>query len=231
MGTESFLKLGSKDWIGFDSGRRGSTSRFFLRKFGKQEAKSSKNNENFRALCQNRHLNSGFKLVKLEPFTFTLSRNRFLKFALKCFALTAVSLKGVNCGPGIVTPGLRGISEEAYHNFKSLQEVFLKDNPVANFDLGLALDNYVYGHPYPIETESILQLLASIPSSILAAMFLDFSFTPIAKLPPIEREKRLLSWKSSSLGLKRGVYTILRQISFFLLSSDREYQKYVGYLK
>jgi hypothetical protein len=165
----------------------------------------------------------------LEPFAF--SRNRFLKFALKCFALTAVSLKGVNCGPGLVTPGLRGISPEAYHNFRSLQEVFLKDNPITNFDLGLALDNYVYGHPYPIETESVLQLLVSLPSSVLAAIALDFSFTPIAKLPPEERIERLLSWKNSSLGLKRGVYTILRQISFFLLSSDKEYQKYVGYLK
>jgi len=163
--------------------------------------------------------------------TFIFSRNRFIKFALKCFALTAISIKGVNCGPGLVTPGLRGISPEAYHNFKSLQEVFLKDSPIPNFDLGLALDNYVYGHPYPIETESVLQLLVSLPSSVLAAMALDFSFTPIAKLPPDEREKRLLSWKTSPLGLKRGVYSILRQISFFLLSSDKEYQKYVGYLK
>ena len=168
-------------------------------------------------------------MVSLEPFT--LSRNRFIKFALKCFALTAVSIKGVNCGPGIVTPGLRGISPEAYHNFKSLQEVFLKDSPIANFDLGLALDNYVYGHPYPIETESVLQLLVSLPSSILAAIVLDFSLTPIAQLPPDQREKRLLSWKTSSLGLKRGVFSILRQISFFLLSSDKEYQKFVGYLK
>ncbi|TGL63190.1 hypothetical protein EHQ58_01245 [Leptospira ognonensis] len=154
-----------------------------------------------------------------------------MKFALKCFALTAVSLKGVNCGPGLVTPGLRGISPEAYHNFKSLQEVFLKDSPVPNFDLGLALDKYIYGHPYPIETESVLQLLLSLPSSILAAIALDFSFTPMVKLSAEEREKRLLSWKTSSLGLKRGVYSIFRQISFFLLSSDKEYQKYVGYLK
>ncbi|MCZ8154897.1 MAG: hypothetical protein O9264_02180 [Leptospira sp.] len=165
----------------------------------------------------------------MEPFA--LSRNRFLKFTLKCFALTTISIKGVNCGPGLVTPGLRGISPEAYHSFRSLQEVFLKDNPITDFDLGLALDNYIYGHPYPIETESVLQLLSSIPSSILAALALDFSFTPMAKLPIEERIQRLQSWKNSSLGLKRGVYAILRQISFFLLSSDKEYQKFVGYVK
>ncbi|WP_425460630.1 hypothetical protein [Leptospira idonii] len=164
----------------------------------------------------------------MEPFT--LSRNRFLKFTLKCFALTAVSLKGVNCGPGVVTPPLRGISTEEYHNFRALQEVFLQDCPIPEFDLGLALDNYVYGHPYPIETESVIQLLASVPSSVLAALALDFSFTPLAKLSPEERINRLLSWKTSSLGIKRGVYSILRQISFFLLSSDKQYQKFVGYL-
>ncbi|MDZ4725205.1 MAG: hypothetical protein SH817_03565 [Leptospira sp.] len=162
---------------------------------------------------------------------FTLSRNRFFKFTLKCFALTAISLKGINCGPGIVTPKLRGISEEAYHNFRSLQEIFLKDNPITNFDLGLALDNYVYGHPYPIETESVLQLLVDLPSSVLAAVALDFSFTPMVKLTPEERLQRLLSWKNSSLGLKRGAYAILRQISFFLLSSDKDYQRFVGYIE
>ncbi|WP_208652774.1 hypothetical protein [Leptospira montravelensis] len=168
----------------------------------------------------------------MEPYTpFLLSRNRFLKFSLKCFALTAVSIHGVNCGSGLTTPPLRGISPEQYHSFRSLQEVFLQDNPIPNFDLGLALDNYVYGHPYPIETESVIQLLASVPSSILAAMALDFSFTPIVKLPMEKRIKRLQEWKHSSLGLKRGVYVILRQISFFLLSSDKEYQKFVGYIQ
>ncbi|MDF3822868.1 hypothetical protein P3G55_23425 [Leptospira sp. 96542] len=168
----------------------------------------------------------------MEPYTpFTLTRNRFLKFTLKCFALTTVSLPGVNCGPNLNTPSLRGISEEQYHSFRSLQEVFLSDSPIPNFDLGLALDQYVYGHPYPIETESVIQLLASVPSSILAAMFLDFSFTPIVKLPMEDRIIRLESWKHSSLGLKRGVYVILRQISFFLISSDKEYQKFVGYVR
>lgn len=183
----------------------------------------------FEELCHTNRKNKELRGKDLEPFT--LSRNRFLKFTLKCFALTAVSLKGINCGSGLPLPSLRGISEEEYHNFRSLQEVFLQDCPIANFDLGLALDNYVYGHPYPIDTESVIQLLASIPSSILAAIFLDFSFTPLAKLPPVERLERLKAWKTSSLGLKRGVYLILRQTSFFLLSSDKEYQKFVGYLQ
>ncbi|GBF51393.1 hypothetical protein LPTSP4_29290 [Leptospira ryugenii] len=163
----------------------------------------------------------------MEPFT--LSRNRFFKFTLKCIALTTISLKGVNCGPGLSTPKLRGISEEAYHNFRALQEVILDENPIKDFDLGLALDQYIYGHPYPLETEDVLLLLTSIPSSYLVALALDFSFTPLVKLPPKERMERLMSWKKSSLAMKRGLYFILRQFSFFLLSSSKEYQQYVGY--
>ncbi|EMO74086.1 hypothetical protein LEP1GSC127_2223 [Leptospira kirschneri str. 200801925] len=38
-----------------------------------------------------------------------------------------------------------------------------------------------------------------------------------------------MSWKTSSFGLKRGIYSILRQTSFFLVSKDERIQKLAGY--
>lgn len=126
-------------------------------------------------------------------------------------------------------PNLKGLSPDEYLSFRGIQKVFLVGNPIEDFDLGLALDNYVYGHPYPIETEDLIRFLAGLPSSTLIAFALNFSFTPLSKLEPVEMEKRLLGWKTSSLGMKRGLYSILRQISFFLLSSDKRFQQYMGY--
>lgn len=150
---------------------------------------------------------------------------------MKCFALTSVSASAIACKESRKAPDLRGLSPEHYWNFKSIQEVFLQDNPVPEFDLGLALDQYMYGHPSPIETESVILLLAGIPSSVLAAIALDFSFVPLSSLSIADREERLKSWKYSKWQIKRGAYTILRQTSFFLLSSNKEYQRFVGYLK
>lgn len=112
---------------------------------------------------------------------------------------------------------------------RALQEVFLKDSPLPDFDLGLAFDAYVFGHPTPIDTWPILQELVDLPGSPLMSLVLHFSFTPLAACDVAEREKRLLALKTSSLGLKRGAYAIMRQLSFYLLSQDKSYQKYVGY--
>lgn len=72
-------------------------------------------------------------------------------------------------------------------------------------------------------------LLGRIPSSTLAAFIFDFSLQSMSSLNIEEREKRLLSWKTSSLGIKRGIYSILRQTSFFLVSKDQRIQKLAGY--
>ncbi|MDV6234048.1 hypothetical protein CH379_000165 [Leptospira ellisii] len=157
-----------------------------------------------------------------------ISRSRFLKFSLKFLAITAFVLPGMNaCGGAI--PRLRGLKEDHYLSYKSLGEVFLQGNPIPDFDLGLAMDDYIYGHPTPIDTEDVLLLLGMIPSSRLAALALDFSFTPMTSLSVEDREKRLLSWKNSSLNLKRGAYSIMRQIAFFLVSKDKRIQKLAGY--
>lgn len=158
-----------------------------------------------------------------------LSRNTFLKLSLKAFAITALSIEGVNCGNSLNTPPLKGISKEEYFNMNSIAEIFLEGNLVTGFDLGKALDDYIYGHPFPIPTKDLVHELAGAPSSILASLLLDFSLTPLVKLNREEREKRLLSWKNSSSQMKRGLFSVLRQTSMFLLGSSKDYQKAIGY--
>ncbi len=162
--------------------------------------------------------------IPQEPIT----RSQFVKWGLKIFSIFSISYVGINCGSSKLTPPLRGLSPEQYHNFNTIGEVFLDGNPFS-FDLGLALDNYVFGHPGVIDTWPIIKDLADIPSSVLASIVLDFSLTPLVKLNLEDRRKRLLSWKNSSLKLKRGAYGIMRQTSFFLLSSQKEFQRFTGY--
>ncbi|XDD50278.1 hypothetical protein AB3N59_00170 [Leptospira sp. WS92.C1] len=158
-----------------------------------------------------------------------IPRSRFLKLSLKFLAITAFVLPGMTaCSSGSI-PRLRGLKEGHYLSFKALGEVFLQGNPIPDFDLGVAVDDYIYGHPTPIDTEDAFLLLGMIPSSTLAAIALDFSFTPMTSLSVEEREKRLLSWKNSSLNLKRGAYSIMRQIAFFVVSKDKRIQKLAGY--
>ncbi len=163
-------------------------------------------------------------LIPQEPIT----RNQFVKWGIKILSIFSISYVGINCGPSKVTPTLRGLSTEQYHNFNSIGEVFLEGNPFT-FDLGYALDSYVFGHPGVIDTWPIIKDLADIPSSILASIALDFSLTPLVKLNLEDRRRRLLGWKNSSLKLKRGAYGIMRQTSFFLLSSNKDYQRFTGY--
>lgn len=159
----------------------------------------------------------------------SFSRNTFLKISIKVFAITALSIEGINCGRTLVTPILKGISTEEYFNMHSVAEIFLEGNPVPEFDIGKALDDYIYGHPSPIPTKDLIHELAGAPSSILAALLLDFSLTPLAKLNKEEREKRLLGWKNSSSQMKRGLFGILRQTCMFLLASNKDYQRSIGY--
>lgn len=165
----------------------------------------------------------------MKIFEAEFSRNKFLKISIKIFAITTLSIEGVNCGSFLKTPTLKGISQEEYFNMNSISEIFLNGNPIPDFDLGKALDDYIYGHPSPISTKDLIHELAGAPSSILAALLLDFSITPLVKLNPEEREKRLLSWKNSNSQMKRGLFGVLRQFSMFLLSSSKDYQKSLGY--
>ena len=158
-----------------------------------------------------------------------ISRTGFLGLALKIFAIFSFSSFGAGCNRNAKAPNLRGISEDDYFNFHALGEIFLEGNPIKEFDIGKSLDDYLYGHPYPLPTIKIVHELAEVPSSYLAALALDFSFTPLAKLSKEDRLKRLNSWRDSSSAMKRGAYSIMKQFCYFLLSSNKDYQKYVGY--
>ena len=161
--------------------------------------------------------------------TLLSSRGLFLRTALKCFGLAAFSFSLSSCRQGPLPP-LRGISPRDYDNIHSIGEIFLKGNPIKNFDIGAALDNYIYGHPSPLPTRADIHELAALPSSRLASLSLDLSFTPLSQLDPKAREERLLSWQRSNSKLKRGLYNLLCALCFFLLGSNHDFLVYTGYL-
>jgi hypothetical protein len=158
-----------------------------------------------------------------------IPRSKFFRILVKVSAVFYIGSKTIGCSAQENIPALKGIDKNHYLGFRGIQKVFLDGNPIQDFDLGIALDDYIYGHPYPIETEELILFLAGIPSSVLIAIALDFSITPLSSLDPKEMEKRLLGWKNSSLAMKRGLFSILRQFSFFLLSSNKQFQKQIGY--
>ncbi len=160
-----------------------------------------------------------------------MERGTFLKIALKSFAMTSLAISGVNCGSALKTPKLKGLSESEYHNMNSLGEIFLEGFEIPGFDLGLAMDHHLFGHPMPMPDYIVSdgQELAGAPSSRLAALVLDGSLTPLVALPPAERRARLLGWKHSSSKMKRGLFGIMRQTCFVLLSSSPKYQEFIGY--
>ena len=164
-------------------------------------------------------------------FEQPVTRDAFLRFSVKAFALTSLTLSGVDCSDPLSIPALRGISAQEYRNMSAVGEVFLVGSPFAGFDPGKALDDYVYGHPYPLDTKDLVRELALAPSSYLAALVLDGSFTTLVSLNREEREKRLLGWKNSGDQMKMGLFNILRQTTFYLLSSSPEYAKFAGYDK
>ncbi len=158
------------------------------------------------------------------------SRRSFLGAVIKIVALGSFGFVDSACQRKEIPP-LRGISSQEYLNMEALAKVFLKNNPIKNFDIGKALDNYVYGHPSPLQSRDKIHELASLPSSLLASLFLDLSFTPLVKLNIEQREKRLLAWRDSPLELKRGLYRVLHTTCFFLLGSSHDFLHYTGYLR
>ena len=165
-----------------------------------------------------------------DPLSNEISRNAFLNGSLKVFALTSLAVGGA-AGCASDVPELRGLSEQQYHNMNAIGEVFLKDNPLPDFDLGLAFDEYLFGKTYPLPEPALAKALelAGVPSSILAALVLDGSFTTLVGLDVAAREERMLAWKASDSQLKRGLYNIMRGTCFYMLSSRPEWYEYCGY--
>lgn len=166
-----------------------------------------------------------------DPFSSEISRDVFLRGSIKLFALGTLAVGGVHCGPGAGTPELKGLSEQQYRNINSLGEIFLKDNPLPEFDLGLAFDRYLFGQAYPLPEPALGKALelADVPSSWLAALVLDGSLTPLVKLEPAAREKRMLDWRDSDSVLKKGLFNIMRSTCYFMLSSSPQWYEYCGY--
>lgn len=166
------------------------------------------------------------------PTTRRIGRERFLKYAIKGFALTSVTISAARCGGAAAaaspTASLQGISLQEYRNFNALAEVFLADIPF-QFDAGLAVDRYVYGHPHPIENRAQVHELIGIPSSRLISVLLDGSFTTLVELDLKQRTERLNIWKNSGSVMKRGLFNIMRQTCFFIVSMRPELAAYAGY--
>lgn len=158
-----------------------------------------------------------------------ISRSAFLRGSLKVFGLTSLTLSAADCRRSDSVPRLHGISEQDYHNINSIAEVFLTDSPIAGFDAGKAFDDYVFGHPAPLDTRDTALELAAVPSSILASLVLDGSLTPLVRLSLEERLKRMLAWKASDNPMKRGLFNTFRQTTFFLLSSNPGFTAFTGY--
>lgn len=164
----------------------------------------------------------------MQAFEQEINRSAFLRGSIKLFALTSLTLAGVDCTPREV-PKLHGISEQEYRNINAIAEIFLIDSPVAGFDAGKAFDDYVFGHPSPLDTKDTALELAGVPSSRLASLVLDASFTPLVQLSKEDRLKRMLGWKASDNPMKRGLFNTFRQTTFFLLSSSAAFTAYTGY--
>ena len=165
----------------------------------------------------------------MQALTQEINRRAFLRGSIKLFALTSLTLGGVDCRPSDAVPDLRGISEQEYHNINAIAEVFLTDSPIAGFDAGKAFDDYVFGHPAPLDTKDVALELAGVPSSLLASLVLDASFTPLVQLSREDRLKRMLGWKASDSPMKRGLFNTFRQTTFFLLSSSPAFVAFTGY--
>lgn len=171
-----------------------------------------------------------------EAFDFPpdeMSRKRFLSHALGLAVAVSVPLDWACSSKERLgssgAPVLKGFTQEEYHNFNSMAEVFLSGSPVPGFDAGQAMDRYIYDRQETLSTEKKVKELLAVPSSVLIALLFDLSLTPFCDLPLKERETRLLSWKNSSLTLKRTVYHAYRQGTLFMLTSSQEYQDFTGY--
>ena len=165
-------------------------------------------------------------------FAQPIGRQRFLKGILKIAALGSVTVSAARCGSPAVaanpTAALKGITLQEYRSFQALAEVFLEGIPF-EFDAGLAMDRYIYGHPHPIQGKEIVHELLMVPSSRLISVLLDGSFRSMVELNLEERRERLQLWKTSRLKMKRGLYNIMRQTCFFIATSRPELNRFAGY--
>ena len=156
-----------------------------------------------------------------------ISRHRFLQLSLKTSAAAFFTLNFIGCRQSPEPPvNLKKLSDKNYENITIMGDFFINETPLQNFNIGQALDDYLYGtyHPHPIEN-MVLELV-SIPSSMLAMLYIDHSFTPLAQMNKKERSEIFLKWRNSPSPLQRGIYTMMHALCMTLLSQEEQYSHY-----
>ena len=160
-----------------------------------------------------------------------LSRGVFLRYSLKAFALTSLTLANVECSVGGVVPQLKGLSKTEYRNANFLSQYFLKGTAFNGFDAGLALDDYLFGRKDSLSIIGLIQDVLGAPSSILASLVMDFSTRTMVQLEGAELEARMESWRNSTNELQSGAYKSFKSLVFVAVSSSQQYQDLAGYPK
>lgn len=160
-----------------------------------------------------------------------LTRSKFLSVTIKLMVAGVFIVELPACKDTGTIPVLKGLSREEYNNIKLIGEFFLKDYPVRNFDIGIALDKLLYGAANPHPSAGLISELIAVPSSFLASLVIDNSFIPLSQMNREERYQRLIKWKTLRGSLARGVYSLMHGICMLLLSSDPAFVKLTGYPK
>ncbi len=168
--------------------------------------------------------------VKFTPFLWTLlSGGTGARWATPGQAISGEPKKQKTLAPKEEIPDLIGLHPENYRAFGALCKVLLGNTSDQSFDPALALDRYLYRGSKPLELAPLVELLIWMSHSSLVAFLLDFSLTPLVRLPRAEMEERLNSWMSSRLNAKRAAYKALRQTAWLMISSNPEYVQEIGY--
>ena len=164
-----------------------------------------------------------------EPILPNVSRSRFLRYSLKAFALTSLTLANVECSVGGVVPPLKGMTGTEYRNANFLGAYFLRGTPFSGFDVGLALDDYLFGRKDSLTIIGLIRDVLGAPSSILASVVMDFSLRTMVQLQGPELDARMEAWRNSSNELQSGAYKSFKSLVFVGVSSSQKYQDLAGY--
>ncbi|MDH4261790.1 MAG: hypothetical protein OEV78_01960 [Spirochaetia bacterium] len=158
-----------------------------------------------------------------------IDRNAFLKLTLKTSALVYLAMNVTGCNLSKKAPvALKKLSDQNYENITIMGNFFIKDMPVQNFNIGQALDEYLYGAKNPHPTEKAILELVSIPSSILGMLYINKSLITLTHMNDAEKEMTFLKWRNSHDPLQRGIYTLMHKLCMSLVSGNVDYQKYTG---
>ena len=172
-----------------------------------------------------------FNAFKKELPGNLINREKFLLLALKTSAAVYLVANSAGCVSAPKAPvALKSLSDQQYENITIIGNFFLKDIPFKHFNIGQALDKYLYGAPHPHPQEAAFRELISIPSSLLAMIYIDHSFTTLTQMNDAQREEVFLRWRTSSNHLQRGIYTLMHIVCMTLISGEDVYHAHTGFI-